>query len=62
MSGQIKKMIDSILEQRAKGNALLVTVTKTKLIPKGADGEPFVRSPNSATPGRKSLPPIREHL
>lgn len=35
--GQIKVMIDQIIENRSKGNALLVSTTQTKLILKGFD-------------------------
>jgi hypothetical protein len=37
MAGQIKMMIDQIIEERSKGNALLVSTTQTKLILKGFD-------------------------
>jgi hypothetical protein len=37
MAGKIKKMIDSIIEQRAKDNAMLAGVIKTKLMLKGID-------------------------
>lgn len=37
MAGQIKKMIDAIIEQRSQGNKVLVGVVKTKLILKGID-------------------------
>ncbi len=35
MAGRIKQMIDSIIEQRSKGDPLLVKTTKTKLMMKG---------------------------
>jgi len=41
MAGKIKKMIDSIIEQRAKDNAMLARVIKTKLILKGIDPGKF---------------------
>jgi len=41
MAGKIKKMIDSIIEQRAKDNAMLARVIKTKLILKGIDPSKF---------------------
>jgi len=37
MAGQVKQMIDSILDQRAKGNSTVVMTTTTKLILKGVD-------------------------
>ena len=37
MAGQIKKLIDSIIEQRAQGNKVLEGVVKMKLILKGID-------------------------
>jgi len=41
MAGQAKKMIDSIIEQRAKGSKVLEGVVKTKLILKGIDPKNF---------------------
>jgi hypothetical protein len=41
MPGQIKRAIDSILEQRARGNPTLLLTTKTKLILKGLDPDRF---------------------
>lgn len=35
MAGQIKKMIDRIVSQRAKGNETLANITVTKLILRG---------------------------
>lgn len=37
MAGQIKKMIDSIIEQRSQGKKILEGVIKMKLILKGID-------------------------
>lgn len=44
MPGAIKKMIDSIIDQRAKGNPSVVGLTKTKLILKGIDPAKFTDS------------------
>lgn len=41
MAGKIKKMIDSIIEQRAKDNPMLAGVIKTKLMLKGIDPSKF---------------------
>ncbi len=41
MAGKIKKMIDSIIEQRAQDNPMLVRVIKTKLMLKGIDPAKF---------------------
>ncbi|HZV83343.1 MAG TPA: hypothetical protein VFF53_14360 [Geobacteraceae bacterium] len=41
MAGLAKKMIDSIIEQRAKGSKVLEGVVKTKLILKGIDPKNF---------------------
>lgn len=41
MAGQIKKMLESIIEQRAKGNPTIALTTKTKLILKGVNPERF---------------------
>lgn len=41
MAGQIKRMIDAIIEQRAKGNRVLEGVVKMKLILKGIDPKNF---------------------
>jgi hypothetical protein len=46
MAGQIKRMLDSIIDQRAKGNPILMQTTKTKLTLKGLDPDKF----NSASP------------
>ncbi|HTX34285.1 MAG TPA: hypothetical protein VME43_04660 [Bryobacteraceae bacterium] len=37
MAGQIKRMIGTIIEKRAKGNATISLMTETKLILKGID-------------------------
>ena len=37
MAGQVKAMIDRIIEQRSKGNPVLALTTQTKLILKGID-------------------------
>ena len=44
MAGQIKRMIDSIVEQRAKGNPTIVLTTQTKLVLKGIAPSRFVES------------------
>lgn len=41
MAGKIKQMIDTIIDQRAKGNQMLVGVIKTKLMLKGIDPNKF---------------------
>lgn len=41
MPGQIKVMIDRIIAERAKGNATLISTTKTKLLLKGIDPDKF---------------------
>ncbi len=41
MPGLIKRMLDSIISQRAKGNQTLVMTTKTKLILKGVDPDGY---------------------
>jgi len=41
MAGQIKRMIDSILEQRSKGNPIVLSTTKTKLMLKGLNPDRF---------------------
>lgn len=41
MAGKIKQMIDTIISQRAKDNAMLVGVIKTKLLLKGIDPSKF---------------------
>lgn len=37
MAGKIRQMIDTIISQRAKDNAMLAGVIKTKLMLKGID-------------------------
>lgn len=46
MPGRIKIMIDKIIEQRSKGNPILVNTTRTKLVLKGIDPGKF----NSGSP------------
>ncbi|BAF60403.1 hypothetical protein PTH_2222 [Pelotomaculum thermopropionicum SI] len=41
MAGKIKRMIDDILSQVAKGDPVLIKTTKTKLILKGINPEKF---------------------
>jgi hypothetical protein len=41
MAGKIKQMIDTVINQRAKDNAMLVGVIKTKLLLKGIDPAKF---------------------
>ncbi|MEI6205784.1 MAG: hypothetical protein WCP20_03265 [Desulfuromonadales bacterium] len=50
MAGKIKQMIDTIINQRAKDNAMLVGVIKTKLMLKGIDPGKFtLQSPDDPT-------------
>ena len=37
MAGQVRAMIDQIIEKRSNGNAILASTTQTKLILKGID-------------------------
>lgn len=41
MAGKIRQMIDTIIDQRTKGNTMLVGVIKTKLMLKGIDSSKF---------------------
>jgi hypothetical protein len=41
MAGQIKRIIDTIIEQRAHGNPTLISTTRTKLILKGLNPSKF---------------------
>lgn len=41
MAGRIKRMIDQIVEQRAKGNLIVADTTKAKLIFKGVNPDKF---------------------
>jgi len=50
MAGQIKKLLDTIVEKRSKGNPTIATTTKTKLIFKGFDPDSFTAaSPDDPT-------------
>jgi hypothetical protein len=50
MAGQIKKMLDRIVDQRGKGDAALTMITRAKLILKGYDPDRFnALSPDDAT-------------
>ena len=44
MPGQIKTILDSIIQQRAKGNSAIAATTKTKLILKGLNPDRFTSS------------------
>lgn len=44
MPGQIKQLLDSIVQQRAKGNPTLLMTTRTKLILKGLNPDAFTAS------------------
>ena len=47
MAGQIKRLVDSVIEQRARGNPTIVLTTKTKLVLKGISVDRFsVDSPD----------------
>lgn len=41
MAGQIKRMLDQIVEKRAKGNTLIANLTTTKLMLKGINPEKY---------------------
>ena len=41
MPGKIKQMIDTLITQRAKDNAMLAGIIKTKLMLKGIDPSKF---------------------
>jgi len=41
MAGQIKRMLDSLIEQRAKKNPTLINTTKSKLLLRGIDPDRF---------------------
>ncbi|MGD0124034.1 MAG: hypothetical protein ABSF46_01650 [Terriglobia bacterium] len=41
MAGQIRKLLDTIVEKRSKGNPTIALTTKTKLIFKGFDPDNF---------------------
>jgi len=51
MAGQINEMINSIIEQRAKGSETIATTTKTKLVLKGIDPDNF----NESSPDDPSI-------
>ena len=41
MAGQIKKMLDQIIETRSQGDSFLALTTKTKLVLKGVNPEKY---------------------
>jgi len=41
MSGQIRRLLDRIVEQRSHGNEVIAITTKTKLMLKGVDFEQY---------------------
>ncbi|MBN1980443.1 MAG: hypothetical protein JW795_02855 [Chitinivibrionales bacterium] len=55
MAGKIKKMIESIIEQRSGGNTTIALTTKTKIILKGID-------PGNFTPQSDDDPETIEKL
>lgn len=55
MAGKIKKMIDCIITQRGKGEPMLTSVIRTKLILKGIH-------PDKYTIDSPDLPPIIQKL
>lgn len=55
MAGRIKRMIDSVIEQRALGNQTLEKIIKTKMILKGVN-------PNKYTPESDDDPVVLEKL
>lgn len=44
MPGQIRKLIDNILEKRSKGNPILMNTTKTKLMLKGINPDKYTNT------------------
>ncbi len=44
MAGQIKQMIDTLVDQRAKGNVTIALTTKAKLVLKGVNPSAFDES------------------
>ena len=48
MAGQIKKMIDSIIAQRAKGNPVIENTTIAKLALKGINAKNFTFTSNDS--------------
>ena len=55
MAGQIKRMIEIIIQERAKGNPLIERTTRTKLLLKGIN-------PNKYNELSPDDPQIIEHL
>jgi hypothetical protein len=41
MPGQIKKMLDQIIEERSRGDRLIALTTRTKLVLKGINPEKY---------------------
>ena len=44
MAGQIKKMLDQIIETRSQGDPFLALTTKTKLVLKGINPDKYDRN------------------
>jgi hypothetical protein len=51
MAGEIKRIVDAIIKQRAKGNPTVAICTKTKLMLKGVNPDNF----NERTPDDPSI-------
>jgi hypothetical protein len=41
MAGQVRRMIDTIIQERSKGNVTIATTTKTKMILKGLNPDAY---------------------
>ena len=46
MAGQIKKLIDTVIELRAKGNPTIALTTKAKITLKGVNPDAYTASSN----------------
>ena len=44
MAGQIKKLLDKIVEERAHGDTVLINTTRTKIILKGINVDSYTSS------------------
>lgn len=62
MSGKIKQMIDSIIEQRSRQNPALVGLTRAKLLLKGIDPSKFNNSSEDNPDIMKKLKSIAQEL
>jgi len=62
MAGQIKHMIDTIISQRGKGDPMLISIIKTKLILKGIHPDKYLGDSPDLQPVMMKLEKLAQEL